>query len=189
MRIVGGAARGLKLFGPGKIAGIRPTSDKLREALFNMIDVSGSSFLDLFAGTGAVGCEAASRGARLVTMVENSAKALAIIKKNADAVKNATSEETKIDIRRIDVMKLAAGRSSQIKYDYIFCDPPYGWPKSEKLISHISKSNLPAPGGALIWEASKRSLPETEFEPSKVKRYGDTILLFYENINLPQRTL
>jgi len=180
MRIVGGAARGLKLFGPGKVAGIRPTSDKLREALFNMIDAGGSSFLDLFAGTGAVGCEAASRRARRVTMVENSVKALAVIKKNVDALKGSLSEMPKLEIIRHDVMKFAARRSSQTKYDYIFCDPPYGWTASEKLISHISKSGLLAPDGALIWEASKRSLPETEFEPSKVKRYGDTTLLFYD---------
>jgi len=177
MRIVGGAARGLKLFGPGKIAGIRPTSDKLREALFNMIDAGGSSFLDLFAGTGAVGCEAASRGARRVTMVENSAKAIAVIKKNAAALPDA-----QMDIRRADVMKFVAARSSRIQYDWIFCDPPYGWPGSEKLISRIVENSLLEPGGVLIWEASKRSLPDTEFEPSKVKRYGDTILLFYENI-------
>ena len=179
MRIVGGAARGLKLFSPGKLTGIRPSSDKLREALFNIIDVSGSSFLDLFAGTGAVGCEAASRGARLVTMVENSAKALAIIKKNVDALHGMTSEEAKIEIQRADVMKF----SSQKTYDYLFCDPPYDWPSSEKLISNIAKSGLLAPDSVLIWEASKRSIPQTEFEPVKQKRYGDTILLFYENLN------
>ncbi|MFQ5431168.1 MAG: 16S rRNA (guanine(966)-N(2))-methyltransferase RsmD [Nitrospinota bacterium] len=183
MRVVGGAARGLKLVGPGKIAGIRPTSDKLREALFNMIDVGGASFLDLFAGTGAVGCEAASRGALRVTMVENSAKALSIIKRNIAAITGAVGEETKIKIRRTDVMKFSAAISSRVKYDYIFCDPPYGWPESKKLISHISKRGLLEPGGVLIWEASKRCLPETEFEPSKVKRYGDTTLLFFEKVD------
>ena len=180
MRIVGGAARGLKLFGPGKITGIRPTSDKLREALFNMIDAGGSSFLDLFAGTGAVGCEAASRGARRVTMVENSAKALAIIKKNSAALEGALTEMPKFEIIRHDVMKFVAGKSSQTRYDWIFCDPPYDWTRSEKLISHIVENSLLEPGGVLIWEASKRSLPETEVEPSKVKRYGDTVLLFYD---------
>ena len=180
MRIVGGTARGLKLQSPGKLTGIRPTSDKLREALFNMIDVSGSAFLDLFAGTGAVGCEAASRGARIVTMAENSAKALAIIKKNCAALKGALGENTNIDIRRTDAMKFAAAKSSQIKYDYLFCDPPYDWRDSEKLISRIAKSGLLADDSLLIWEASKRSIPKTDFEPVKIKRYGDTRLLFYD---------
>ena len=180
MRIVGGAARGLKLFGPGKVTTVRPTSDKLREALFNMIDVSGSSFLDLFAGTGAVGCEAASRGARLVTMVENYDKALAIIKKNVGALKGRLTEMPKCEIVRHDAMKFTAGKSPQIKYDYLFCDPPYDWTEGEKLISQIAKSGLFAPGSVLIWEASKRSIPKTDFEPVKLKRYGDTILLFYD---------
>lgn len=183
MRIVGGAARGLKLFSPGKVTGIRPTSDKLREALFNMIDVSGSSFLDLFAGTGAVGCEAASRGAEQVTMVENSLKAIAIIKKNVAALASALGEKANIEIRKIDAMKFVAGKSSQIKYDYLFCDPPYDWPHSGKLISQIAAGGLLSPDGLLIWEASKRNLPETDFEPVKMKRYGDTTLLFYEDIN------
>jgi len=179
MRIVGGAARGLKLHGPGKLTSIRPTSDKLREALFNMIDAGGSTFLDLFAGTGAVGCEAASRGALRVTMVENSVKALAIIKKNVGALEGTLSEIPKFEIIPHDVMKFAAGKRPRIKYDYIFCDPPYDWKQSVKLISLIAKSGLLKTDGMLIWEASKRSLPETEFEPVKVKRYGDTMLLFY----------
>lgn len=145
-----------------------------------MIDAGGSSFLDLFAGTGAVGCEAASRGAPLVTMVENSAKAIAVIKKNTAALEDALGEMPEFETVRADVMKFAARKSSRTRYDWIFCDPPYDWKSGEKLISRISKSGLLADGGALIWEASKRSLPETKFEPSKVKRYGDTTLLFYD---------
>lgn len=153
-----------------------------------MINVSGSAFLDLFAGTGAVGCEAASRSASQVTLVENSVKALEIIKKNCAVLKGALPEEMKIEICKTDVMKFAASKSLQTKYDWIFCDPPYGWARSEKLISRIVKSALLTQGGTLIWEASKRSIPDTDFEPVKQKRYGDTILLFYEQINLPQRT-
>ena len=182
MRIVGGAARRLKLHGPGKVGGIRPTSDKLREALFNMIDVTGGSFLDLFAGTGAVGCEAASRGAARVTMVESSAKAMATVKKNAGAVTQAIGEGAAIKTVHGDAVKFVGRKRTGKKYDWIFCDPPYDFGQSETLISHIVKSEILEPGGTLIWEASKRSLPKTEFEPSKVKSYGDTVLLFYENL-------
>lgn len=180
MRIVGGAARRLKLHGPGKVRGIRPTSDKLREALFNMIDCTGGSFLDLFAGTGAVGLEAASRGAARVTLVESSAKALATVKKNAAAVTQAIGEGVVIKTVHGDAVKFARTERTGKKYDWIFCDPPYDFGQSEKLISHIIKSKILEPGGTLIWEASKKRVPQAAVEPSKVKRYGDTVLLFYD---------
>ena len=183
MRIVGGAARRLSLHGPGKVRGIRPTSDKLREALFTMIDCTGGSFLDLFAGTGAVGCEAASRGAVRVTLVESSAKALAIMKKNVAAVTEAIGEGAALETVHADAVKFVGRKRTGKKYDYLFCDPPYDFGQSEKLFSQIVKSEILEPGGTLIWEASKRSTPETDFEPVKVKRYGDTVLLFYENLH------
>lgn len=180
MRIVGGAARRLKLHGPGKVSGIRPTSDKLREALFNMIDCTGGSFLDLFAGTGAVGCEAASRGAARVTMVESSAKALTILKKNVDAVTWAIGEEPVIKTVHGDAVKFVNSKRHRKKYDWLFCDPPYDFGQSEKLIDRIVKSKILEPGGTLIWESSKKKQPEASVEPVKIKRYGDTVLLFYD---------
>jgi 16S rRNA (guanine966-N2)-methyltransferase len=160
----------------------------MREALFNMIDVSGGAFLDLFAGTGAVGCEAASRGAERVTMVENSARAVGIIKKNVAALKSAAGEGAEMEIRNMDIMKFIGRKRSNVKYRWIFCDPPYDWRQSEKLVTRIAGSGLVGPGGTLIWEASKRRLPETAFEPAKIKRYGDTVLLFYEQLDQQQRT-
>jgi len=175
---VGGAARGLKLAGPGR-EGIRPTSDKVREALFNMIHVEEAAFLDLFGGTGAVGCEAASRGAASVTIVENNQRALAIIKKNVAAVTAAEGVKAKVEIRYADAPKFLAEKTSCGKYDFCFIDPPYNRPDAGKLLEEITKNSLMEPGGVFILETSSRKIPELKREPYKIKRYGDTTLLLF----------
>ncbi len=182
MRIVGGSARGLKLAGPGRVGGIRPTSDKVREALFNMIHVEGGAFLDLFGGTGAVACEAVSRGAESVTIVENSKRALAIIKKNLALVTADEGVKAKVEIHCADAPKFLAGEASGGKYDFIFCDPPYDRSDAGLLLEEITRNSLMKPGGVFILETSSRNskkIPELKREPYKTKRYGDTTLLFF----------
>lgn len=178
---MGGAARGLKLAGPGRVDGIRPTSDKVREALFNMINVEGGAFLDLFGGTGAVACEAVSRGAESVAIVENSKRAVAIIKKNVFAVTAAQDIKTKVEIHCADVPEFLAGEASCEasggRYDFIFCDPPYDRPDAGFLLEETTF--FLKPDGVFILETSSKKFPELKKEPFKIKRYGDTTLLFF----------
>jgi len=180
VRIIGGGARGLRIAGPGRISGIRPTPDRVREALFNMIDVSGGFFLDLFAGTGAVGCEAASRGAVHVTMVEKNRQAAAIARKNTAAVKSALGGGPDMRLVNSDVMKFLANAEGRVEYGWVFADPPYRWENTGLLVEMIFKSKALSVCGTVIVEAPSRALPETDMKPARVKRYGDTSLLFFE---------
>lgn len=177
MRVIGGKARGCRLFDPGRSMKIRPTPDRVREALFNMIDVEGKAFCDLFSGTGANGCEAVSRSAARVTMVDNQKPALLLIKKNIEKVKSVAEADTGVDIRSSDSIKFLDGESR--KYHWIFCDPPYEWTLYGELLRSVADNGLLEPDGDLILETSSRRMPETGFEPYRSKRYGDTTLHFY----------
>ncbi len=184
MRIIGGKARGLRLTGPGKIK-IRPTSDKVREALFNMIDVGGSSFLDLFAGTGAAGCEAISRGASHVTFVENHKTSVSLIRKNVDKVLHALESEPSVKVVKIDALKFLEKnlKIPERQFEYLFCDPPYEWeenlPELLQIIAAGKGRGALAPGGTLILETRSSLKTELPFKYEKRKKYGDTALIFF----------
>ncbi len=157
----------------------------VREALFNMIDVDGSSFLDLFAGTGAAGCEAISRGASHVTFVENHKPSVSLIRKNVDKVLHALESEPVVKVIKIDAVKFLE-RNLKIperQYEYLFCDPPYDWeenlPKLLDRVAACTEKNALAPGGTLILETSSSLKTELPFKYEKRKKYGDTALLFY----------
>ena len=123
IRIIGGAWRS-RLIDVSTVKGLRPTPDRVRETLFNWLgqELDGRTCLDLFAGSGALGFEAASRGAEAVTMVEQDAVALAALQKNAK-----TLQATRVQIVRGDALKFAGSASS--RFDVVFFDPPYraGW--------------------------------------------------------------
>ena len=129
-RIVSGFAGSLTLQVPK--SGTRPTSDRVREAVFSGLDardaVRGAHVLDLFAGSGALGLEAASRGAMHVLLVEKSAAAAAICRRNAEAVVRAAPRDARpeVDVRATAVQPyLAAAGSSAARFDLVFVDPPY----------------------------------------------------------------
>ncbi|HOZ35073.1 MAG TPA: RsmD family RNA methyltransferase, partial [Tabrizicola sp.] len=142
MRIIGGTRRGLKLaeVGDGDAAAhLRPTSDRVREAIFNLLinahgnPVSGARVLDLFAGTGALGLEALSRGAAEVTFVDDGAKALALMR--ANIAKMRVEGETRV--LRQDARRLPPNPAAP--YDLVFLDPPYGKAMGEAaLVSAIA---------------------------------------------------
>ena len=146
VRIVGGEWRRRLLRFPDS-EGLRPTPDRVRETLFNWLgqDLDGLDCLDLFAGSGALGFEAASRGARRVTMVEKSPAVLASLRENA-GILHAGS---RVEIVRGDAIQYAS--STQAKFDLIFLDPPYkqGW--IDKLAPHLPR--LLQEDGALYVEA------------------------------------
>lgn len=135
-RIVSGFAGSLTLQVPK--SGTRPTSDRVREAVFSGLDardaVRGAHVLDLFAGSGALGLEAASRGASRVLLVEKSAAAAAICRRNAEAVVRAAPKDARpeVDVRATAVQPyLASAGSSAARFDLVFVDPPYDLPDTD----------------------------------------------------------
>ncbi len=176
MRIVAGFAKGLTLAGPGRKAETRPTSDKVREALFNIIDVYGSSFLDLYAGSGAVGAEALSRGARRVVLVENDRAVLNVARKNLGKVRERADGSPKANVIDSDVPKFLKEFKRE-KFDFVFCDPPYAIKNRQEIIAGSLEKALHE-GGMLVFETSSKISKELP-QPDRIKNYGDTDLLFY----------
>ena len=178
MRVISGTARGCALFSPQGTK-TRPTSDFVKENLFNLIrgDVYEANFLDLFAGTGAIGIEALSRGAEAATFVDVSPKCVAVIKRNL--------EKTRLD-RQAVVMKsdvaTAINKLSGQKFDLIFLDPPYLQGFADRVLTAIVAQGLLAGGGYVIMEMSKLDdVPEIEgLIIFKEKEYSGTRLVFYE---------
>lgn len=150
LRIIGGAWRSRLIAFP-PIPGLRPTPDRVRETLFNWLgqDLTGLSCLDLFAGSGVLGFEAASRGAAHVTLVEKDPRAIAALRKNAAAL-GASS----VEIRRADALEFLA--SSDSRYDVVFLDPPYGKGWLERLAPLLHRALAPQ---ALVYAEAEGQLP------------------------------
>ncbi len=154
MRIIGGTARGRKLLAPGKRFGktIRPTSDRAREALFNVLAdrIHDCTVLDLFAGTGAFALEALSRGARSACMIDCNRGALELIQKN---VEHCGFSEQSIVLKR-DLTKGLSFLEAVIteKPDLIFIDPPYGKKLGLKMLEELALGSLPAAHTIIIVE-------------------------------------
>src|SRR3984957_12323002 len=185
MRVIAGIYRSriLKSF---KGLALRPTSDRLRETLFNVLGlgIQDSRFLDVFAGTGAVGIEALSRGADYVSFIENHAPSAALIRKNLEALK-VHSGVTVIcadALRGFDTLaaKVSAG---DLAYAYILVDPPYAATADySRVLQKIGGSSLLAQRGIVIVEHRKTfDLPESFNTLKRVRllRQGDPALSFY----------
>lgn len=179
MRIVAGAFRGRRLKTP-RSDRIRPTTDRTREALFSMIasHVPGARVLDLFAGTGALGLEALSRGASLVVFVDQGEEAVRLLRAN-------------IELCRVeDRTRVLAGQVSRVLgqlavkeevFDLVFMDPPYGAGWIEKTIPLLGA--LTHPDSLIVAEHYRRDRVASEIaEWLKVKerRYGDSVVSFFE---------
>jgi 16S rRNA (guanine966-N2)-methyltransferase len=179
MRIIGGSRRGLKLaeVGAGDAAAhLRPTSDRVREAIFNLLinahgnPVAGARVLDLFAGTGALGLEALSRGADEVTFVDDGAKALALLR--ANIAKMRAEGETRV--LRQDARKLGANVGGV--YGLVFLDPPYGKGMGEAALIVALKGGWLAPGAMVVWEEGVAPPVPDGFVLADQRKYGDTIV-------------
>jgi len=153
VRIVGGEWRSRTVTFPD-VPGLRPTPDRVRETVFNWLgqDLSGLTCLDLFAGSGALGFEAASRGAQHVTLVEKDEKAFAALRRNA-SILDAGRGGARLEILRGDALEFVpfAGR----RYDVVFLDPPFGQGWLGQLAEPLKAVLLP---GALIYAESEREL-------------------------------
>ena len=172
MRVIAGRYRGRRLQAPAGAA-TRPTSDRVREALFSVLGdrVQGARVLDLFAGSGALGIEALSRGAAEVTFVDSAPAALRAVRANLDAF-GATAEVRRADARRF----LGGAPSAARQYDLVFLDPPYRL--AGRLGSELTAA-LPAvlaPGAAVIAESDRRAPLELGLPILDERRYGDTLI-------------
>lgn len=176
MRIVAGRFKGRALAGPRSDA-IRPTSDRLREALFNVLThayddpVAGARVLDLFAGTGAMGLEAVSRGAAFALLVDNGAEARGVIRANVDALGAAGLTR----IFRRDATKLGPAKPLE-PFSLVFCDPPYGKGLAERALASAREGGWLAPDALVVVEevASAALVPPDGFELLEERHYGDT---------------
>ena len=165
---------------------LRPTSDRLRETLFNVLGaaVEGSTFVDLFAGTGAIGIEALSRGARRVIFVENHAAAVKLIRENLKSLGIAGEAE----ILAMDVirgLKQFAARGGRV--DFVFMDPPYGRAEEyERVLEFVDSTRVLAAEGIVIAEHAKKiELPEEmhSLERTRALVQGDSALSFYRAVS------
>jgi len=179
MRITGGKAAGRRFTLPRGLA-VRPTTDRVREALFNILaPLSGMTFLDLYAGSGAVGCEALSRGAIRAVFVECDAGAARIIRKNVEGLGfEGNCEVLAMEVRR--GFKLLMYRRE--RFDVLFADPPYGEGLINETLRCLSDGSLVAVDGVLILQHSRREAPSEPlpavFSIAEQRRYGETVLSF-----------
>lgn len=178
MRIIGGTHRGLKLAEPGAgdpAAHLRPSPDRLREALFNMLTqgrwgdlASGARVLDLFAGTGALGLEALSRGAAQVTFIEDGTTARALIRANIEKLRAMGATR----LFRRDATRLGENRGPG--FSLVFMDPPYGKGLGEAALASARAGGWLAPGATVVWEeAAPQPAPEG-FTLLDQRRYGSS---------------
>jgi 16S rRNA (guanine966-N2)-methyltransferase len=182
MRIIGGTRRGLHLadVGPGDAAAhLRPTSDRVRGAIFNLLlhggygpVVQGAEVLDLFAGTGALGLEALSRGAAHVTFVDDGSRALALLRANIARM----GAEGATRVLRRDATALGPRTGSPASL--IFLDPPYGLGPGAPALASARAGGWVAPGAVVVWEDNAPPVPPDGFTQRDQRRYGDTLVTF-----------
>ena len=187
MRIIGGRNRGLMLAdigGGDPAAALRPTSDRVRESLFNLLahgdygdapPPEGRRVLDLFAGTGALGLEALSRGARAATFVDQGQTALALLRRNLG--KMGVEEAARVVAR--DATRL--GRNPGPAFELVFLDPPYGRGLGEKAVASALAGGWVAPGGLVVWEEGVNQMPPPGLTRLDLRRYGDTMIAIYRS--------
>lgn len=185
MRVIAGTYRSRVLKSLKGLA-LRPTSDRLRETLFNVLGagIVGSRFLDVFAGTGAVGIEALSRGAAHVSFIENHAPSAALIRKNLAAlqVNSGVTVVCADAIRGLETLE-AKRITSDAGYDYIFIDPPYAATADyARVLQKVGASRILADRGIVVVEHRKTfDLSESFGTLKRVRllRQGDAALSFY----------
>ena len=176
MRVVAGSLGGRRLVAP-RGAGTRPTSDRVREAVFSILgDVTGQTVLDLFAGSGALGIEALSRGAASATFVDSAARAIASVRANVRALGVEGA-----DVRRASARAfLAEARLAERQYDLVLLDPPYR--DAARLAGDLSH-DLPqvlAPGARIVAESDRRAPLDLALALRSERRYGDTLIRVYQ---------
>ncbi len=184
MRIIGGQRRGLKLADVGSgdaAAHLRPTSDRVREAIFNLLmngpygnPVQDARVLDLFAGTGALGLEALSRGAARVAFVDDGTTARALLRQNIEKMQAMGTT----DVWRRDATRMGLNRGPG--YNLVFLDPPYGKRLGERSLASLAEGGWLAPGALIVWEENTSPVPPEGFIQRDQRRYGETLITILE---------
>jgi 16S rRNA (guanine(966)-N(2))-methyltransferase RsmD len=180
-RIIAGRGKGRRLKAPKGLE-TRPTGARLRQTLFDILtpELPGCRFLDAFAGSGAIGLEALSRGASRVVFVDASAPAIAVIKENVAALAAAGGE---VQVLRQDTrVAMAALADTGVRFDVVYLDPPYDSRLYEEVLEVVSTMGLLQEGGVVVAEHfHKRVLPETigRLHQRRSVRVGDHRLTFY----------
>ncbi len=174
MRVITGTARGRKLAEPRDMT-IRPTTDMVKEAIFSIVqfDVPGRRVLDLFAGTGQLGIEAISRGARECVFVDNSPASLALVRKNLEIC------QMQAPVIRADAVSFLAGCG---KFDLVFVDPPYHAGLYDKILQTLFGFDILRDGGIILVESmcgEPMPVPAPPYVLGKSYRYGKISLTTY----------
>jgi 16S rRNA (guanine966-N2)-methyltransferase len=176
MRIIAGSRKGARIFAP-KGREVRPTGDRVREAVFNLVGpVDGMEVLDLFAGSGAMGLEALSRGAASVTFVESDRAAAEVILRNLDKLQLKGADVLREDAAR----KLARDAAGGRRYDLVLIDPPY---RMLPRVLPTLAEHLPAvlaPDGLVILESDAREEPELPLPQRTSRKYGSARVTVFE---------
>ncbi len=176
MRVVAGLYRGRRLVAPAGDA-TRPTSDRVREALFSVLgpSIEGARVLDLFAGSGALGIEALSRGAAAAVFVDRAPAAIKAVRANLEAL------GIEADVRRLEARAaLRAASAGSEAYDLVFLDPPYR--RAAELGRALSEA-LPAvlaAGARVVTESDRREPLELVLPVTDERRYGDTVIRIHD---------
>lgn len=180
MRIIGGARRGLLLADVGAgdpQAHLRPTSDRVREAIFNLLTnslsenpVPNARVLDLFAGTGALGLEALSRGAARAAFVDDGLKSRALLRANIEKMQAMGIT----DVWRRDATQLGPNRGAP--YSLVFLDPPYHKALGEAALASALAGGWLAPGAVIVWEEGTPPVLPVGFTLLDQRKYGDTLV-------------
>lgn len=183
MRIIAGDWRGRTLTPVGKGdagAHLRPTTDRIRESLFNMLTggrfgdpITGARVLDLFAGTGALGLEALSRGAAHATFIDSGRIAQGLIRKNIALCGAAAATLKSLDATRLPV-------NPDAPYDLVFLDPPYGQWLGNLAMPIALQGGWLARGALVVWEDEAEPTPTAGLKRLDSRRYGDTVVTIYE---------
>lgn len=184
MKIISGEHKG-RIIKTGTGPGYRPATGKVRESLFSIIESRGQTWpgtevLDIFAGSGALGLEALSRGAQSALFVEKAARACAIIRQNISALNIAPH---KAGVIRGDALTFIRKKSQQ-KFDLVFVDPPYGLGLVEPCLDGLIKSGLIRPGGLISAEVEARIQPELNYpqdlELIVDRHFGQTRIIIWK---------
>lgn len=181
MRIVGGELRGRSLAAP-KSQTIRPTTDRTRESLFNILShayddaLDGSRVLDLFAGTGALGLEALSRGSKFALFVEDGVEGRGLIRQNIETL----SLQGQTKIFRRDATRLGPA-GSITPFQLVFADPPYGHGLGEKALKAAANGGWLDKGALVLLEENSEAEPDcgVDFELLEIRDFGETRIRFF----------
>ncbi|MCX5681302.1 MAG: 16S rRNA (guanine(966)-N(2))-methyltransferase RsmD [Candidatus Omnitrophica bacterium] len=184
MKILSGRLKGRNFYMP---FGIRPTSDIIRKSLFDFLGdaIDGADFLDLFAGSGAVGLEAISRGAKNITFIEKDPKCVSVIEENLMLLELPARERTDryFDVKQVDSFAVIKAFSAEKKqFDIIFVDPPYDRELAKKALKTLCGYDIVKPNSLIIFQHEKNeALPKMQgcFSVIRERKFGSSLLTVY----------